>query len=103
MVETYKVSSATVQLAIEKLKHDGFLMPRGKCGTYVRPHPPHLFRYGIVFCWPSDPGVLYVRDIEEIARAITGTHGRTVEVYHPLRPRDGRTPRPTFQVSTKAP
>ena len=41
--------SATIQKALNVLLHDGFLVARGRAGTYVVDHPPHLTRYALVY------------------------------------------------------
>ena len=38
----------TVQRALEQLARDGFTVSRGKRGTFVHEHPPHLYRYGVM-------------------------------------------------------
>jgi len=43
----------TAQRVLNGLSEDGFVVSRGRLGTFVADHPPHLFRYGIVFT--SDP------------------------------------------------
>lgn len=46
---TYNASRGVVQLAVERLKRDGFVDGRNRQGVFVVPHPPHLKRYGLVF------------------------------------------------------
>lgn len=49
-IETrFNVSRGVAQLAMERLKRDGFINSQTRRGLYVVPHPPHLKRYGIVF------------------------------------------------------
>jgi DNA-binding LacI/PurR family transcriptional regulator len=43
----------TVGRAIDQLKLEGFVDTQGSRGTFVVRHPPHLFRYALVF--PSHP------------------------------------------------
>ena len=49
----YAVSPMTAQRVLDRLVAQGFAVARGTHGTFVADHPPHLYRYGIVF--PSDP------------------------------------------------
>jgi DNA-binding transcriptional regulator YhcF (GntR family)/DNA-binding LacI/PurR family transcriptional regulator len=49
LVERFRVSPVTIQRAIERLSREGFILTRGRNGTFVAPHPPHLFSYGVVF------------------------------------------------------
>jgi DNA-binding LacI/PurR family transcriptional regulator len=49
-------ANETVQRAMSRLIDDGFLVPRGRLGTFVAEKPSHLHRYGVVFCGdPADP------------------------------------------------
>ena len=49
LAEKFKVSGVTVQRALDKLTREGFIYTRGRNGTFVATHPPHLFSYGVVF------------------------------------------------------
>jgi len=44
----YGVATQTVQRAMSRLIRDGFIVARGKLGTFVAQRPPHLHRYGLV-------------------------------------------------------
>ena len=57
----------TVGRAIDQLKADGFIATEGARGTFVTAHPPHLFRYALVF--PSHPSDLsWPRNWEALAK-----------------------------------
>jgi len=45
----YSAGATTVQSALEKLVQDGFIVSRGRQGTFVVENPPHLTRYAMVF------------------------------------------------------
>ena len=45
----FGVSRVTLQRALEQLMADGFVCARGRHGTFVADHPPHLSCYGLVF------------------------------------------------------
>lgn len=47
--ETFSVSRGVAQMAIQRLKEDGFVNASSRQGMFVVRHPPHLRRYGIVF------------------------------------------------------
>jgi len=49
----FRVSSVTVQLALDRLVEDGFVKAEGRKGTFVSAHPPHLCRYAL--CFPNYP------------------------------------------------
>ena len=48
-----QANMVTVGRAIDQLKGEGFIDTQGARGTFVVDHPPHLFRYALVF--PSHP------------------------------------------------
>lgn len=48
-----QANMVTVSRAIDQLKGEGFIDTQGSRGTFVVDHPPHLFRYALVF--PSHP------------------------------------------------
>ena len=54
--KTFAASSATVQHALDSLKKDGVIFPKGNLGTFVSDRPPHLFRYALIVPHrPDDP------------------------------------------------
>jgi DNA-binding LacI/PurR family transcriptional regulator len=46
--KSHGVSSVTVQRALDRLIADGFVVPRGRHGTFVVDHPPHTCTYGLI-------------------------------------------------------
>ena len=53
----FSVSRGVAQIAIERLKRDGFIDPTTRQGLFVAFNPPNLCRYGIVFpVSHTDPG-----------------------------------------------
>lgn len=48
IVENFSVSRGVAQIAIERLKKNGFIDAETRQGLFVVNHPPHLCRYGIV-------------------------------------------------------
>ncbi len=44
----FHASRATVQRGLTRLIRDGFVQARGRGGTYVVDHPPHLYHYGLL-------------------------------------------------------
>jgi len=49
LVDQFRVSGVTIQRALDRLIREGFICTRGRNGTFVTNHPPHLFSYGVVF------------------------------------------------------
>lgn len=47
--ERYRVSVTTMQGIMDRLRREGFIVAKGVRGTFVAPHPPHLFRIACVF------------------------------------------------------
>jgi hypothetical protein len=53
----FSASRVTVQKALDRLADEGFVYAKGRRGTWVAEHPPHLWHYGLVFPnRPSDGG-----------------------------------------------
>jgi len=51
----FKMSVLTVQRAMDRLAHEGFIETRYSRGTFVVDHPPHLHHYALIFhADPSD-------------------------------------------------
>ena len=80
MESRFNVSRGVIQLAVERLKRDGFVRSRSRQGLYVVPHPPHLRRYGIVFgrkqdspIWPRVCAAL-VNESQRIEQSGDGRH-----------------------------
>lgn len=88
--EKFAASGMTVQQALNRLLADGFVVTRGKEGTFVSECPPHLFRYALVF--PDCPdgtnwSRLYGALGAEAVR-IQRSQPRTIELFYGL---DGHT------------
>lgn len=49
LIARFDSTSATVQHAIDILRREGFVYAMGRRGTFVSTHPPHLFRFAMVF------------------------------------------------------
>ena len=49
LAEQFKVSGVTIQRALDRLTREGFVHARGRNGTFVASHPPHLCSYGVIF------------------------------------------------------
>ncbi|HOF89970.1 MAG TPA: substrate-binding domain-containing protein, partial [Armatimonadota bacterium] len=49
LIAAYGVCMVTLQRAMDILRDDGFIVTRGRLGSFVADAPPHLCRYGLVF------------------------------------------------------
>ena len=49
LLEEYSASNSTVQQALDDLIRNGFVETRGRAGTFVAQHPPHLTRLGLAY------------------------------------------------------
>ncbi len=47
--DEFEVSRQTMQNVFDSLLNEGFVEARGRHGTFVTEHPPHLSNYGLVF------------------------------------------------------
>jgi hypothetical protein len=45
----FNAAPGTIQRVLDQLTSEGFLRSKGRWGTVVRDHPPHLHRLGLVF------------------------------------------------------
>lgn len=45
----FGIGPGTLQQAMDLLTREGFIESRGRNGTFVARHPPHLFQYGFLF------------------------------------------------------
>ncbi len=49
LVQEFRVSVVTLQQAMDSLRNDGFIVTRGRLGSFVADSLPHLCRYALVF------------------------------------------------------
>jgi DNA-binding LacI/PurR family transcriptional regulator len=83
----FDASPLTVQSALDDLIKWGFVVARGRHGTFVESHPPHLFRYGLAMPTRSstEPWSRFWQALERAAAQISANHetdGTWVEVSH---------------------
>lgn len=50
LARQFDAGTVTIQLALKRLAHEGFVEGRRPLGTFVVDEPSHLTRYGLVFC-----------------------------------------------------
>jgi len=49
IINRFGASPGTVNSAVDELRSEGFIEPRGRLGTFVTRNPPHLTRYAVLF------------------------------------------------------
>src|SRR5688572_20743263 len=49
----FHTTPVTVQRAFDRLADEGFIGARSNAGSFVSPHPPHLWHYGLLM--PNSP------------------------------------------------
>lgn len=83
LVERFHVSGVTIQRALDRLIREGFIHTRGRNGTFVTAHPPHLCSYGVVF--RDEPKVgrsRYHELLEAQALRLQRSSERTVTIFN---------------------
>ena len=88
LVESFDASSVTVQRALDRLADDGFIEARGRQGTFVADHPPHLFHFGLVLANRRPAGPWFWKVLVDEAQRIFGAGPRRFTVYEGIAERD---------------
>lgn len=84
---TYQLSSITVQSALDALIADGFIIPRGRLGTFVTERPPHLHRFGLVIAgWYED--LFFWKALAAVAQELNKA-GTDLRIYTRIDGRGG--------------
>src|SRR5206468_7442845 len=86
----FGTTPVTIQRAFHKLSADGFIDTRAAAGTYVVDHPPHRWRYGLLFDTSPMPARkrprwsrFYVA-LKSVALRINRCGPRQIETYHDI-------------------
>ena len=79
LADEFKTSPVTIQKALLQLANDGFVIARGRAGTFVTERPPHLYRFGLVI--PQADSVGFLRTLVEQAAVLERTHGWRFPIY----------------------
>jgi DNA-binding LacI/PurR family transcriptional regulator len=82
--DTYRVSSVTVQRALDRLIADGFAVARGRHGTFVVDRPPHTCTYGLLIPGLQGDGhwVRFWTALANEASAMTRSHKVQINRYY---------------------
>lgn len=81
----YGVSWATLQKAFDILREDGFVETRGRHGTFVAGHPPHLCEYALVFPYRPSEAPEWSRfyaTLQQQAMEAPRLEGRRISIYY---------------------
>jgi DNA-binding transcriptional regulator YhcF (GntR family)/DNA-binding LacI/PurR family transcriptional regulator len=85
LVDRFKVSTITIQRALERLARDGFIVTQPRQGVFVREHPPHLADYYFVF--PHDAVDMaqtnrFLFSLSQIASGMSSRGNKRSAVYY---------------------
>ncbi len=83
IIEQFGASRETVQSAFERLQEDGFVIPRGRAGTFIAKKLPHLTRYALVFPFtaPDKGSDIFTTKIMTGARMLSQRFGVEFPMY----------------------
>lgn len=94
LVMRFDASSVTVQKVLDALIEDGFVQARGRSGTFVVDHPPHLCHYGLVIPGAQDQRAQWPhfwRALQDEAMVLfPRSDARSLTVYTGIESRDER-------------
>ncbi len=81
LISAYGTTPVTLQRVCDRLVREGFLVARGRQGTFVSDRPPHLTVYGLVFPYhnrPERPWPRFWTALAAEARNVAAASGRTL-------------------------
>lgn len=83
LINEFEASSVTVQKALASLEKDGFIVSKGKLGTFVADKPPHLNQIALVFPMERDSSGwgLYWDHLEQAADHVITDQGLKLKIY----------------------
>jgi len=84
----FGASDGTIQTALDRLATEGFLRSRGRLGTFVCDHPPHLSRIGLVFETPEYSNI-WAETLAGVARQFVGDESKQFKCYFDCSMADG--------------
>jgi DNA-binding LacI/PurR family transcriptional regulator len=89
--EEFQVSSSTLQKSFRRLAWEGFIISRGKSGTFVAANLPHRCRYGLVFPEHEHEisSNLFARTIYEVVHRIESETPKKFVTFRAVHEADG--------------
>jgi DNA-binding LacI/PurR family transcriptional regulator len=79
--QRFGVSWYTIYRVFERLRQDGFVEFRGRSGTFVCEHPPHLSRYAHVFPRYPESDSLFKKTLMQVAERYEREHDLALPVF----------------------
>jgi hypothetical protein len=87
--EEFRVSRDTIQRVFDHLSDDGFIVAKGRSGTFVAERPPHLHRFALVFNEPVARWTRFWHALRNEASIISQSGDREIVSFSDLAPHDG--------------
>jgi len=87
LLEQFNVSTLTLQKALDRLIEEGFLVARGRSGTFVTEAPPHLAHFALVFPHrdrPASPWPRFWAALASEAERMTSAGDRRIDVFYSM-------------------
>jgi len=94
LLKEHDVSPQTLQRALDRLVREGFVVPRGRAGTFVTNRPPHLHRIALIF--PNSPPASdnrFFSALQMVAQDVANERDRTLLTFHGI---DGHIDSPEY-------
>jgi DNA-binding LacI/PurR family transcriptional regulator len=84
--EEFKVSRDTIQRVFDHLSDDGFIVAKGRGGTFVAERPPHLHRFALVFNEPVKKWSRFWHALRNEASTLSRAREREIVCFSELAP-----------------
>jgi len=87
LLAEFDVSTLTLQKALDRLVEEGFLVTRGRAGTFVIDRPPHLHDFALVFPHrdhPSTPWPRFWSALASEAQRFNEAGERRMHIYYSM-------------------
>ncbi len=87
--EEFKVSRDTIQRVFDHLSDDGFIVAKGRGGTFVAARPPHLHRFALVFNEPVATWSRFWHALRNEASSLSQAGEHEIVCFSDLSPHAG--------------
>jgi DNA-binding LacI/PurR family transcriptional regulator len=92
--QQFAAGPMTIQRALDRLIRDGFVVPRGRAGTFVSEQPPHLSHFALVIHTSQPGSSLYLSAMLQAAAEVQHTRGCRISTFFGI---DGHSDVEDFQ------